>query len=161
MGISVESPEIFLTKQRLTNHSEHLVIDVRSPSEYQQGHIPGAINVPLLDDAERAHIGTLYKQQGKIEAILQGLGYVGPKLQTVVERLRQKNSQTLGVYCFRGGLRSNTVAQLLSLVFEKISVLQGGYKNYRQFGRDLLNKPWLFNVIAGHTGSGKTEILQQ
>jgi tRNA 2-selenouridine synthase len=155
MGISIEPPEIFLDKQ-----SDHIIIDVRSPAEYQNGHIPGTLNVPLLDDAERAHIGTLYKQRGKHEAILQGLGYVGPKMQTVVEALIKKNAITIGVYCWRGGMRSNAVAQLLSLIYDQVSVLQGGYKKYREYGRALLTKPWLFCVLTGRTGSGKTEILQ-
>jgi tRNA 2-selenouridine synthase len=156
MGIRIVAPEIFLTKQK-----DHLLIDVRSPSEFQKSHIPGSINVPLLDDSERAHIGTLYKQQGKYQAILEGLGYVGPKMQSVVESLKQNNAKTIGVYCWRGGLRSQAVAQLLSLVYDQVNVLEGGYKNYRAYGREILGQPWLFKVIAGRTGSGKTEILQQ
>lgn len=156
MGIRIVAPEIFLTKQ-----NDHLVIDVRSPSEYQKGHIPGSINVPLLDDTERAHIGTLYKQQGKYQAILEGLGYVGPKMQSVVEAIKQKQAKTIGVYCWRGGLRSQAVSQLLSLVYEQVNVLEGGYKNYRNYGREILGRPWLFHVLAGRTGSGKTEILQE
>lgn len=98
-----------------------LILDVRSPSEYQHAHIPGALNLPLFTDEERSVVGTLYKQTGRHEAIKTGLTYFGPRMKemvlTVEEWLRQKyelnadvelipSDYTLLVHCWRGGMRS-------------------------------------------------------
>ncbi|MEO7080494.1 MAG: rhodanese-like domain-containing protein, partial [Flavobacteriales bacterium] len=108
------------------------LIDVRSPSEYAQGHIPGAVNLPLFSDEERAIVGTLYKQQGRESAMLEGLRIVGPKLAELVEKAKLIAPQgNVGVHCWRGGERSASVAWLLEkTAYLKVITLQKGYKAF-------------------------------
>jgi tRNA 2-selenouridine synthase len=138
------------------------VIDVRSPSEYRKGHIPDAINLPLFSDDERVKVGTLYIKNGKDDAYLLGLEIVGPKLKSFVEEVKQLAvDQQLLVHCWRGGMRSNSMAWLFEQVGIKASVLRGGYKSYRRYVLEwFLIKPDLI-VLGGMTGSGKTEILNE
>ncbi len=144
----------------LSQALEHLIIDVRSPIEFAQGHIPGATNIPLFSDEERAVVGTLYKQVGKQAAILQGLQLFGPKLvqyvQTV-ENLTEKKSVFL--YCARGGMRSASFAWLLSVYGYEVFLLEGGYKSYRNFALEQCNNALNLIVLSGKTGSGKTNLL--
>lgn len=137
------------------------VIDVRSPGEFARGHIPGAQNIPLFSDAERAVVGTLYKQQGRNKAVREGLRIVGPKLAAIVEQ-----AQTLApdghvrVHCWRGGERSGSVAWLLDKAgFAAVHPLQGGYKAFRSHVLAELERPVPLRVLGGYTGSGKTELL--
>jgi len=104
------------------------VIDVRSPGEFARGHIPGAVNVPLFTDAERAVVGTLYKQQGRDKAVLEGLRIVGPKLAAIVEQARALAPDgRIRVHCWRGGERSGSVAWLLDKAgFDQGHALKGG-----------------------------------
>lgn len=137
-------------------------MDVRSPKEFSVGHIPGAISFPLFDDAERAVVGTLYKQKGKIPAVLAGLEIVGPKLMPMVSKaLESTSSGPIYVHCWRGGMRSAAVAMLLETIGVQCFTLRGGYKAYRNFILKEFTKPWNFMVIGGKTGSGKTEILRE
>jgi tRNA 2-selenouridine synthase len=138
------------------------VLDVRTPSEFAKGHIQGAFNLPLFSDEERAVVGTLYKKKGRSEAVLKGLELSGPKLASFVEQARELggNKRVL-VHCWRGGMRSSSMAWLLNTAGIKASVLQGGYKAYRARFRNLLQtEPWQFFVVGGPTGSGKTDVLQ-
>ena len=138
------------------------LIDVRSPGEFKQGHIPNAINLPLFTDAERAVIGTLYKQNGHDAAVLEGLRIVGPKMAPLVEEAtRIAPDKKLRVHCWRGGMRSNSVAWLFRQAGFKVEVLAGGYKNYRQQVLSSLAKPLPLVVLSGSTGSGKTYILHE
>jgi len=136
------------------------LIDVRSPSEFSQGHIPGAINIPIFSDDERAQVGTVYKQSGRGNAIEQGLEYVGPKMKDLaLEGKKCAYQDQLKVYCWRGGMRSEKMSWLFELVGIHCYVLQGGIKAYRrQLLRDFdqINKLYL---LQGSTGTGKTEIL--
>lgn len=144
------------------------LVDVRSPSEFLQGHIPGAFNIPLFSDSERAEVGALYKLQGKESAIELGLKIVGPKLNEIsssIKKLLKGNlphSPIIKLYCWRGGMRSGSIAWLLELLGVKVITLKGGYKQYRQYVLNELNRnpfPYKLAVIGGLTGSGKTEIL--
>ncbi len=136
------------------------LLDVRSPGEFSAGHVPGAVNMPLFDNPERAKVGTLYKQVSRQEAMLEGLRIVGPKMAKFVELAGQLASDhRIAIYCWRGGMRSGSVAQLLSMAGFQVDVIKGGYKGYRRFAAELLRKPWPLHVITGSTGSGKTEIL--
>ena len=137
------------------------VVDVRSPGEFRQGHIPGAHNVPLFDDAERAVVGTLYKQQGRDQAVLEGLRIVGPKLARIVETCQQLAPDgRIRVHCWRGGERSGSVAWLLDKAgFARVCVLRGGYKAFRNHVLESFNTPPRLNVLGGYTGTGKTETL--
>ncbi len=137
------------------------VIDVRSESEFAQGHIPGAVNIPILTDAERKIVGTLYKQQGPKEAIKEGVRLVGPRLFQILEATEKvAKEQDILVHCWRGGMRSNNFSWLVSRLGMKASPLEGGYKAYRSEVLRSFELPFKFLVLSGSTGSGKTEILQ-
>lgn len=138
------------------------VIDVRSPSEFAGGHIPGAVNIPLFDDAQRAVVGTLYKQSGRDASILKGLEIAGPRLAGFVQAARQlgKGNELL-VHCWRGGMRSANMAWLFRLAGFQVDVLDGGYKAYRQFIRGKLGSFDRMVVLGGKTGSGKTAVLER
>ncbi|NSW93663.1 MAG: tRNA 2-selenouridine(34) synthase MnmH [Bacteroidales bacterium] len=151
-----------------TNISEFLkladnypIIDVRSPSEFKQGHIPGAINIPLFDDHQRETVGISYARQGRIKAILTGLELIGPSLSSKLKSaLKLAHSGKLLVHCWRGGMRSETMAWLFSLGDIETFVLEGGYKSYRNHILNELSQERKIIVLGGLTGSGKTKILQ-
>ena len=154
---------LYIDPEKFLSLSEsHVIIDVRSPSEFSQGHIPGAVNIPLFDDEERKKVGTLYKQAGKQAAMLAGLDFVGPKMSQFV---KQANKLAPGkdvlVHCWRGGMRSAGMAWLLKTADFKVSVLEGGYKAYRSFIRQKLGEEFKLMVLGGKTGSGKSEILDR
>lgn len=140
-----------------------IYFDVRSPQEYAHAHIPGAINLPLFSDEERAAVGTVYKQQGQKEAIRLGVKLVGPKLANLMleaESHIDKDSP-FKTYCWRGGMRSGFVSFFLRFLGYNVLQLEGGYKTFR---RAILNSfllPFRFFVIGGLTGCGKTEILHE
>ncbi|MFN7899561.1 MAG: tRNA 2-selenouridine(34) synthase MnmH, partial [Synechococcaceae cyanobacterium] len=139
------------------------LLDVRSPAEFAQGHIPGAINLPVFDDAERAEIGTLYKQQGREAAVLRGLALVGPRLESLAaclaERAAASPGQPLRLQCWRGGMRSDSVAWLAGRLGLATLVLQGGYKAYRQWVLAQFERAWPLRLLGGRTGTGKTALL--
>lgn len=140
----------------------HPVIDVRTPAEFGQGHIPGAINIPLFTNEERKIIGTLYKQEGKQPAILKGLELVGPKLHQFISQANSiPNSGTLLTHCWRGGMRSGSMAWLFETYGFKCITLKGGYKKYRHHVLESFQAPVNIVVLGGRTGSGKTLILQE
>lgn len=145
----------------LQQSPKKLVIDVRSPIEFKKGHMPGAINIPLFDDMERAEIGTLYKAKGKEDAVMRGLEIVSPKLTTFINEAK-KNTQNKGVliYCFRGGMRSNSFGWLLNTAGLETQILEGGYKAYRNYVLKQFEKNYKILLLGGPTGSGKTEILK-
>jgi tRNA 2-selenouridine synthase len=137
------------------------LLDVRSPAEFEQGHIPGAINVALFTNEERAFIGTTYKKEGKDKAVLEGLRIVGPKMASIVEQaLEISPDRKLKVHCWRGGMRSGSVGWLLRQAGFTVEVLNGGYKAYRQKVLQELANPFNFVVVGGPTGSGKTHVLK-
>jgi len=142
------------------------MLDVRSPQEFAQGHLPGAKNLPLLNDDERAAVGTTFVQIGAEEAFDLALQSVHPKLARLLRQagdlVDTKEAQRLLIYCKRGGMRSQSVAKLLSRHGFDVMVLQGGYKAFRTWAEQTLReKPQKVCVIAGATGSGKTEVLEE
>jgi tRNA 2-selenouridine synthase len=148
------------TKEFLQKHIP--IIDVRSPLEFNAGHIPGAINIPVLDNEARKAIGTTYKQQGKQQAINLGLEMVGPKMAQLASIAMEKAlNGSLNLYCWRGGMRSEKMAWLFETSGLTCKVLEGGYKKYREHLFDSFGtyKDWV--VLSGATGSGKTEILEE
>ncbi|SDK59789.1 tRNA 2-selenouridine synthase [Catalinimonas alkaloidigena] len=137
------------------------VLDVRTPAEFAQGHIPGACNLPLFSNEERAQVGTTYKQIGREEAFLQGLDLVGPKMRALVEAGQQLAPQRrVLMHCWRGGMRSGSVAWLLQTAGFQVDTLVGGYKAYRHEVLEAFARPARLLVLAGETGSGKTAILR-
>lgn len=149
------SPDFFLSRP-----PEIPVLDVRSPAEYAAGHIPGAISFPLFTDEERAAVGTVYKQKGNQEAVLLGLDYVGPKMSGFVREAKKlAPGGEILVHCWRGGMRSGSMAWLLETSGLKVQTLKGGYKAYRNLVLGSFNRPLDLRIVGGETGSGKTEIL--
>tara|TARA_R110001583_G_scaffold47395_6_gene148463 strand:- start:10221 stop:11249 length:1029 start_codon:yes stop_codon:yes gene_type:complete len=138
------------------------MIDVRTPAEFEQGHIPGAINIPIFANDERAQVGTKYKRSSKDAAVLLGLELVGPKLSVFVRRAKKVavDGEIL-IHCWRGGMRSGSMAWLFDTAGLKPSILVGGYKAYRKFIRKSFSQPTNLVVIGGYTGSGKTEVLHK
>jgi len=136
------------------------IIDVRSPSEFSTGHIPGAFNIPLFDDREREAVGIRYKKEGRIRAILEGLKLSGSSMHLKLEQaLKISNENRLLVHCWRGGMRSEAMAWLFSLGGIETDVLEGGYKSYRHFILENLSVNRKMIILGGLTGSGKTHIL--
>jgi tRNA 2-selenouridine synthase len=136
------------------------VIDVRSEKEYLQGHIPETLNLPLFNNEERAVVGTLYKNSGRKASVLKGMELVGPKLEDFVKQLHKITDQKqLLIYCWRGGMRSESMAGLFQVAGYEVFVMEGGYKAYRRFIRERLSQPANVIILGGLTGSGKTELL--
>ncbi|HET6420286.1 MAG TPA: tRNA 2-selenouridine(34) synthase MnmH [Geobacteraceae bacterium] len=142
----------------------HLIVDVRTPLEFHEDHIPGAINVPLLGNEERIEIGILYKNTGPHEARRRGLELTAPRFPRIVEEIALKAcGRPVLVYCWRGGLRSKTVATILDLVGYRSLQLHGGYKSYRNQVVSYFENftpPGPVVVLHGLTGVGKTSFLE-
>lgn len=138
------------------------IIDVRSPSEFITGHIPGAFNIPLFEDREREAVGIRYKKEGRIQAILEGLKLSGPAMHLKLEQALRisKGGGRLLVHCWRGGMRSEAMAWLFSLGGIETAILEGGYKAYRHFILENLAVNRKMIILGGLTGSGKTHILE-
>ena len=136
------------------------ILDVRSPGEYTQGHLPQAVSLPLFSDQERAQVGTCYKRQGKETAIELGLELVGPKMAGLVRQAKTlAPDRQVRVHCWRGGMRSGSVGWLLETSGLDVTLLAGGYKAFRQWVRATLATPRPMIVVGGMTGTGKTDIL--
>jgi len=164
-------------EQFLQLAQQHPVLDVRSPGEYSHARIPGAQAFHLFTDEERKIVGTTYKQQSREAAIKIGLDFFGPKMRGMVEEAEKivdrspvkddvlkeadRKTKVVLVHCWRGGMRSAGVAWLLDLYGFKVYTLIGGYKYFRRWVLSQFEKEWLFNILGGYTGSGKTELLKQ
>jgi tRNA 2-selenouridine synthase len=140
------------------------VIDARTPSEFAEDHIPGALSAPVLDDAQRAEVGTLYKQVSPFEAKKLGAALVAQNVARHVETLfrQQGKSWKPLVYCWRGGKRSGAMAHILREIGWDAHTLDGGYRAYRRWVlAELQELPSRvdFRVIHGPTGSGKSRLL--
>jgi tRNA 2-selenouridine synthase len=140
------------------------VIDARTPSEYALDHIPGAVSAPVLDDAQRAEVGTLYKQVSPFEAKKLGAALIAQNVAHHIEQMfrgKDKAWRPL-VYCWRGGKRSGAMAHILREVGWDASTLAGGYRAYRRWVVDelaTLPSQLEFIVVHGPTGSGKSRFL--
>ena len=140
------------------------VIDVRSPAEFALDHVPNAVNCPVLDDAERARVGTLYKQVSPFDARKIGAALVSKNIARHIDeqfRGRDRGWRPL-VYCWRGGQRSAAMAHVLRQVGWDAATLEGGYRAYRrEVMAQLEETPQLFRfkVVCGATGSGKSRLL--
>ena len=140
------------------------LIDVRSPSEFAEDHVPGAINLPVLDDAERARVGTIYKQESPFLARKVGAALVARNAARHLEGpLADKPGGWRPVlYCWRGGQRSGSFAAILSQIGWRAEVIEGGYRSYRRLVSEMLyDEPFPCPVVLldGNTGTGKTELL--
>ncbi len=141
------------------------IIDVRSPAEFAEDHIPGAVNCPVLSDEERARVGTLYKQESPFAAKKLGAALVARHIAEHIERRfldRPREWKPL-VYCWRGGKRSGAMSHVLRQIGWPACALEGGYKSYRrQVVEQLAELPrrFSFRVVTGATGSGKSRLLE-
>lgn len=153
----------YKVSELLAQRAEVPLIDVRTPAEFLAGHIPGAVNVPLFTDEERAVVGTLYVKRGKEEAVEKGLEYVGPKMAGFVRQAKKLagEEKRVNLYCWRGGMRSGSMGWLFETAGMKVGILTGGYKSYRTFIREDFARPLRLIVLGGMTGSGKTDILHE
>lgn len=148
---------------QLTEFDE--IIDARSPGEFMLDHIPGALNFPVLDDAERARVGTLYKQVSAFDAKKIGAALVSRNIARHIEErfvAKPRDWKPL-IYCWRGGSRSGALAHVLKQIGFDAAQLDGGYKAYRRAvvaELDTLPGHFDFRVICGPTGSGKSRLLQ-
>ncbi len=140
------------------------IIDVRSPAEFAEDHVPGAINLPVLSNEERAEVGTLYVQDDPFKARKIGAALVAintaKHLQTTL--FEKPGRWRPLVYCWRGGQRSGSFATILREIGWRVAVLDGGYKSYRRAVQSRLYEgtpPWRFVVLDGNTGTGKTELI--
>ena len=148
----------------LLDHGFDTVIDVRSPAEFAEDHVPGAINLPVLDNEERARVGTIYKQVSPFDARKIGAALV---FRNAAHHIETSLSHHDGgwrplVYCWRGGQRSGSFAWLLKEIGWRSDVVQGGYKTYRRLVADMLHHqalPFRFVQLGGYTGTAKTELL--
>lgn len=141
------------------------IIDVRSPAEFAEDHIPGAINCPVLSDEERAQVGTLYKQVSPFAARKVGGALVARNIAQHLEQKFQDRPQNWRplIYCWRGGQRSGSMATIFSQVGWNVGQLEGGYKAYRHMVRQQLAElpqRLRFKVLCGPTGSGKSRLLE-
>lgn len=141
------------------------IVDVRSPAEFAEDHVPGAVNFPVLDNEERARIGTIYKQVSPFEAKRIGAALVARNVAFHLENEFKNKSKTWKplIYCWRGGKRSGAMAHILRDIGWDARTLEGGYKAYRRWVLDQLARvPYgiAFQVVCGPTGSGKSRLLQ-
>lgn len=142
--------------------NQYPVVDARSENEFAQSHIPGAVNIPILNNAERIEVGTLYKEKGSEEATIKGFELVGPRFHLILKEVTERfPDKKIIVYCWRGGMRSQILSWLLTMVGYKVYRLKGGYKTYRSYTFDLVRKDWNLIVLGGKTGTGKTGLLQK
>jgi tRNA 2-selenouridine synthase len=141
-----------------------LFVDTRTPKEFQEDHLPNAINIPILDNEERAIVGTLYKQASQDKAIEVGVEFFLQKLPDFMEAIEKFKDQKIIVYCWRGGMRSKAITESLDMIGYNVLQMEGGYKKYREHVRERLEK-YQFKpkmvVLWGLTCTGKTKLLQE
>jgi tRNA 2-selenouridine synthase len=137
------------------------IIDVRSLGEFAKGHIPDATNLELFTDEERAIVGTVYKKESKESAFAVGYKFVKPKLRDFISKsIEIAPKKEVAIHCWRGGMRSNAFADhLIENGFEKVYVIEKGYKAFRSYVLQFFEKPFELKILGGYTGTGKTEIL--
>ena len=150
----------------ILNHGFDTIIDVRSPAEFAEDHVPGAINLPALSDKERARVGIIYVQEAPFRARKIGAALVA---RNVADHLDGPLKDIEGswqplVYCWRGGQRSGSFASILSQIGWRAKVIEGGYQSYRNLVHDVLYKevvPYKLILLDGNTGTAKTDILHR
>ncbi|WP_130860362.1 tRNA 2-selenouridine(34) synthase MnmH [Gracilibacillus phocaeensis] len=139
------------------------LVDVRSPREFAEFHIPGSINIPVFDNEERAEVGTIYKKVGPEAAKERGLAIFSAKLPSFIAAFQSLDKEKM-VYCWRGGMRSKTAATVLDLMGKTVVRLDGGIRSYRQWVVHRLEDPSFSSnvyVLNGYTGTGKTILLNR
>jgi len=153
-----------ISVDELAEYKNAVYIDVRSEDEFQEGTIPGSINIPLFDNGERARVGTIYTRESPKKAREIGLEIASGKLPDIyrqVEAIADKDPVI--IFCWRGGMRSRSLATILDLMGLNVYRLSGGYKSYRKLIVKFFETKLPFEVIVlkGNTGTGKTELLNR
>ncbi|WP_425100248.1 tRNA 2-selenouridine(34) synthase MnmH [Tropicibacter sp. S64] len=154
----------FDTLQTLLDHGYDTVIDVRSPAEYAEDHVPGAINLPVLDNEERARVGTMYKQVSPFQARKLGAALVFRNAANAIETALSHHDGAWRplVYCWRGGQRSGSFAWMLKEIGWRSETIAGGYKTFRRLVNEALYTaplPVSLIQLGGYTGTAKTALL--
>ena len=141
-----------------------LLIDARSPKEFHESHVLNAQNFYALNDAEHQEVGTLYKQVSRNDAKILGARYICQNMALHLQQIAKtyKIGSKIGIYCARGGLRSSSIAIILSHIGYQVYRLKGGYKSYRFYVLTYLDHfpHKRFIVLGGNTGCGKSELIQ-
>ncbi|MEO1209315.1 MAG: tRNA 2-selenouridine(34) synthase MnmH [Cyanobacteria bacterium J06638_20] len=136
------------------------ILDVRSPAEFDQGHIPEALSFPLFSNDERAEVGTCYKQEGRDAAVELGFTIAGPKFADFIQKAKAiAPDRQVRVHCWRGGMRSGAIAWVLEMAGFHVTTLMGGYKAFRRWVLAAFEQERAIAIIGGMTGTGKTDIL--
>lgn len=152
-----------ISVQELINSNQYIPVDVRAPIEHHESAIPGSVNIPLFSNDERKEIGTIYKQLGEEAAKWRAMEIVSPKLPQLLSDIKdlKKTGAEPVIHCWRGGMRSRSVASFLEFAGIPSSRLEGGYKAYREYILEQTPKllPEKAVVLHGMTGTGKTDIL--
>lgn len=156
----------FATLNDILNHGFDAVIDVRSPAEFAEDHVPGAINLPALTNEERARVGTIYVQETPFKARKVGAALVARNVAAHLEgTLKEMDGGWRPlVYCWRGGQRSGSFASILTQIGWRAAVVEGGYQSYRNLVYDALYEGRLSHrliLLDGNTGTAKTDILHR
>ena len=156
--------QTFKSLTELLNHGFDTVIDVRSPAEYAEDHIPGAVSMPALSNEERARVGTIYKQVSAFDAKKLGAALVARNAADAIEAHMQEKDGAWRplVYCWRGGQRSGSFASILSQIGWRADTIAGGYQSFRRLVHSALYEEPVSNEIIlldGFTGTAKTEII--
>lgn len=155
---------ILVTYEQLLKERNYTLIDVRTPKEFEEEPIPGAINIPLLLDEERVEVGTAYKQVSPERAKELGVEAIAKRLPEVYKEVQKHAKGRLAFYCARGGMRSGSMAALFSALGFTTWKIEGGYRAYREYilkEIPKLNENVKYYVLHGKTGIGKTKVLQQ
>jgi len=141
---------------------DYKALDVRTPAEFEKGHIPTAGSLPLFTNEERSIVGTIYKQVSPEDAMKKGLDLVGPKMTAYLDQAEEyAPDKKLLLYCWRGGKRSQSMAWLLNMSGFDVKLIKGGYKSYRRYiQRQFSSLQLPIVVLGGRTGCGKTQILK-
>ncbi|MGL5278769.1 MAG: tRNA 2-selenouridine(34) synthase MnmH [Cetobacterium sp.] len=155
---------ILVKYEDLLKEKNYTLIDVRTPKEFKEEPIPGAINIPLLLDEERVDVGTAYKQVSPEKAKELGVEAIAKRLPDIFREVQKHAKGRLAFYCARGGMRSGSMSALFEALGYTTWKLEGGYRAYRQYILENIktyNKDVKYIVLHGKTGIGKTKILQQ
>ena len=155
-----------VTVEEMLAMEEKVLLDLRSPSEYEKGTIHGAINIPILSNEEREIVGKIYKQKSPEEAKIEGIHHVSQKLNSLFQQViaHCHSSPNVILFCSRGGYRSGPFVKLLNSLGIDVFQLEGGYKQYRRFSLDYFQHRinlHTFIVVHGYTGSGKSAVLKR
>ena len=148
--------------QEFMKLSRHLpIIDVRTPAEFAKGHIPNAINIPIFSNEERVIVGTKYKQESRDTAMAEAMYFVSRKVDFYLDEIAAQNilDKKILVHCWRGGMRSASMARLFAADGYDAQILESGYKSYRNAVLQSFEQSLNLLIIGGMTGSGKSDVL--